>query len=87
MQGEESARTAVSDFFTKKKCRLQRGLLETLLRRAPALLPAALPGGLEAAAAGRNEFVRAEAWLLLAAVVKVSHREGQLGQGSRRRGG
>ncbi len=71
LQGAESARAALADFFTKKKSRLQRPLLEGLLRRVPALLPAALPEALKQAAAGRNEYLRHEAFELLGAALKV----------------
>lgn len=69
-KGEESAKAAASDFFSKKKSRLQRGQLEGLARRVPALLPALLPAVLKAAAAARNEHLRVEAFHLLAAVLK-----------------
>lgn len=74
-QGEESAQAAATDFFDKKKSRLQRQQLEALLRRLPALVPAALPGVVQQAGAARNEHLRLEALQLLAAILKVGRLE------------
>ena len=71
MKGLHSAQAAVSDFFLKKKSRLQRTLLETLLRRVPSLVPRLLPATLHHAAAARNEYLRLEAFVLLATALKV----------------
>lgn len=70
-KGLESAGAALSDYFLKKKTRLQRTQLESLLRRVPALAPMLLPQVLQQAAQARNEYLRLEAFLLLAAALKV----------------
>ena len=66
-----SAQAALDDFFTKKRSRLGRPFLEGLLRRLPALGAALQPALLARAASGRSEFLRAEAWGLLATSLKV----------------
>ena len=74
VQGVESARAALGDYFLKKKTRLQRTQLELLLRRVPGLLPGLLPEVLKQAAVARNEYLQVEAFLLLAALLKVRGR-------------
>jgi hypothetical protein len=73
----ESAAAAQRDLLVKKRSRLQRGQLEGLLRRVPALAPALLPALLGHVAAARNEYVRLEALALLAAALKVRARWGE----------
>lgn len=71
LQGLQSAKDALSDFFLKKKSRLQRLLLESLMRRVPRLVPDLLSDVLRQAATARNEYLRLEASLLLAVALKV----------------
>ena len=78
VQGVDSAQAALGDYFLKKKTRLQRTQLELLLRRVPGLVPGLLPEVLKQAAVARNEYLQVEAFLLLAAVLKVRRRGVQL---------
>ena len=66
VQGVESARAALGDYFLKKKTRLQRSV--------PGLVPGLLPEVLKQAAVARNEYLQVEAFLLLAALLKVRGR-------------
>lgn len=70
--GLESARAAVADFFTKKRSRLGRPLLEVLLRRVPPLRSGLLAPLLVQAAGARSEYLRGEAWALLGAAARAA---------------
>lgn len=68
--GQSSARVALEDFFEKKRSRLSRGFFEVLYRRVPALARNAVHTILSKAIAGRTDYLKGEAVLLLNALLK-----------------
>jgi hypothetical protein len=75
----QSVQSAVADFFTKKRSRLQLGLVKEVCRRRGA--GALLSEVLKHAAKGRSEFLRVQALELLESVLKVNLQGGVGGRG------
>jgi len=67
----DSAEVAVADFFNKKS-RLGRGFLQQLFRRVPEVARASLPSLMASCAGARNEYLKQEAFWLVATAATVS---------------
>lgn len=69
---QESAATALADFFDKKKTRLGRPFFQQLFTRAPSVAAGALPTLLTFCASARNEFKQQEAYWMVGVAVKAA---------------